>query len=86
MFFTILWTAPTGPATTMRNDPIEALRCAIQKLGKGYANVVIAVVDPSQGEKTYGPTEFSQFYLEYRSSHQRHDDDATFRAVRASRP
>ena len=62
MFFTILWTAPTGPATTRRNNPIEAIRCAIQMLAKGYADVVI--VDPSKGEKAYSPTEFAQFYTD----------------------
>jgi hypothetical protein len=66
MFFTILWTAPTGPVTTMRTDPIEAVRCAIQMLGKGCVDVMIAVVDPSKGDKAYGPTEFAQFYLEYK--------------------
>jgi hypothetical protein len=68
MFFTILWTAPTGPATNMRTGPIEAVQCAIQMLGKGYADVMIAVVDPSKGDRAYGPTEFAQFYLEYRNS------------------
>ena len=60
MSFTILWTAPTGPATTHRNEPIEAIRYAIQMLAKGYADVMI--VDPSKGEKAYSPTEFAQFY------------------------
>ena len=35
------WTGPIGPATTHRNSPIEALRYALEMLGKGYADVVI---------------------------------------------
>jgi hypothetical protein len=32
----------------MRADPVEAVQCAIQILGKGYADVMIVVVDPSK--------------------------------------
>jgi hypothetical protein len=30
-----------GPASTQRKDPVDALRYAMQMLGKGYADVVI---------------------------------------------
>jgi hypothetical protein len=60
IFFTILGTAPSGPAAAHRTDPIEAIRCAAQMIARGYADVVI--VDSSEGEKAYSPSEFTQFH------------------------
>ena len=42
--------------------PIEAIRFAIEMLGKGFDSVVI--VDLAQGGKAYTPSEFAKFYKE----------------------
>jgi hypothetical protein len=62
------WTNPRGidalsflrDYSAHRTDPIEAIRCAAQMIAKGYADVVI--VDSSEGEKAYSPSEFAQFH------------------------
>jgi hypothetical protein len=41
MAFEIQWTGPTGPASTRRKDPADALKYAVEMLEKGYADVVI---------------------------------------------
>jgi hypothetical protein len=43
-----------------RGTPIEAVRFAIEMLGKGFSDVVI--VDLDDGGKVYAPAEFSVFY------------------------
>jgi hypothetical protein len=60
MAFTIQWTGSLGPATTTRDNPIEAIRFAIEMLGKGFSDVVI--VDLDRGGKAYTPSEFAMFY------------------------
>ncbi len=50
-----------GPATPHRHSPAEALRYAIEMVGKGYADVVI--VDLADNGKAYAPAEFREFYL-----------------------
>jgi hypothetical protein len=60
MPFTIQWTGSFGPATTQRDTPVEAIRFAIEMLGKGFTDVVI--VDPDEDDKAYAPAEFAQFY------------------------
>jgi hypothetical protein len=62
MAFAIQWTAPMGPASTQRKDPVDALRYAMQMLGKGYADVVI--VDLAEDGKAYAPAEFRDLYLD----------------------
>ena len=57
MAFAIQWTGPRGPASTQRKDPVDALRCAMQMLAKGYADVVI--VDLAEDGKAYAPAEFA---------------------------
>jgi hypothetical protein len=64
MSFTIQWTGSFGPATTHRDSPIEAIRFAIEMLGKGFDNVVI--VDVDRDGKAYTPAEFSVFYKDTR--------------------
>ena len=41
MAFAIQWTGSQGLASTRRKDPVDALKYAIEMLGKGYADVVI---------------------------------------------
>jgi hypothetical protein len=60
MPFAIQWTGSVGPAGTHRDNPIEAIRFAIEMLGKGFENVVI--VDLAQSSKAYTPAEFAMFY------------------------
>ena len=55
-------TGPMGPATTHRDSPVEALRYAIEMLGKGYADVVI--VDLAENGKAYRPADFRKFFLD----------------------
>jgi hypothetical protein len=62
MLFAIQWTGSFGPAATQRDNPIEAIRFAIEMLGKGFDSVVI--VDLAQGGKAYTPSEFAKFYKE----------------------
>jgi hypothetical protein len=62
MPFAIQWTGPAGPTMTHRNNPIDALRYAIEMLGKGYADVVI--IDLAENGKAYAPAEFREFYLD----------------------
>jgi hypothetical protein len=62
MPFAIQWTGSLGPATTHRDNPVEAIRFAIEMLGKGFDGVVI--VDPAQDGKAYTPSEFAKFYKE----------------------
>jgi hypothetical protein len=47
MPFAVQWTGHLGPATTHRDTAVEAIRFAIEMLGKGYADVVI--VDSADG-------------------------------------
>jgi hypothetical protein len=49
-----------GPAKTNRDNPVEAIRFAIEMLGKGFGDVVI--VDLDQGGKDYAPAEFARLY------------------------
>ncbi len=60
MPFEIQWTGHQGSAMTHRATPAEAVRFAIEVLGKGFSDVV--VVDLDDGGKTYAPVEFAQFY------------------------
>jgi hypothetical protein len=60
MPFAIQWTGLLGPATSHRDTAVEAIRLAIEMLGKGFANVLI--VDLADGGKAYAPVEFAQFY------------------------
>lgn len=60
MPFEIQWTGRQGPSMTHRATPAEAVRFAIEMLGKGFSDVV--VVDLDDGGKTYAPAEFAQFY------------------------
>jgi hypothetical protein len=53
-----------GPAITHREGPSEALRFAIEMLGKGYSDVVI--VELAENGKAYSPAEFRQLYLNTR--------------------
>ena len=64
MPFAIQWIGPTGPTTTRRDTPLEALSCATEMLGKGHAGVVI--VDLAEGGKAYMPADFALFYLDAR--------------------
>ena len=57
---------PPRPATTHRDTAVEAIRFAIDMLGKGYADVVI--VDSADDCKAYAPTQFAQFYKNARRS------------------
>jgi hypothetical protein len=41
MAFAIQWTGPIGTASTQHKDQVDALRYAMQMLGKGYADLVI---------------------------------------------
>jgi hypothetical protein len=41
MSFEIQWTGPQGAAMTHRNKPVDAIRFAIEMLGKGYGDVVM---------------------------------------------
>jgi len=59
MRFEIQWTGHQGAAMTHRNTPVEAIRFAIEMLGKDFTDVVI--VDTEEGGKTYTPFEFEQF-------------------------
>jgi hypothetical protein len=59
MAFAIQWTGPLGPATTQRRDSAaEALKSAMELLGNGYTEVVIAHKDG----KLYAPVDFAEFY------------------------
>ncbi len=60
MPFEIQWTGHQGSAMTHRATPAEAVRFAIEMLGKGFSDVVI--VDLDNSGKTYAPAEFAQFY------------------------
>ena len=62
MALAIQWTGPLGPATTEREEPIETLQCALELLGRGYADVII--LDLSKDGKAYSPKEFAQYYSE----------------------
>jgi hypothetical protein len=62
MAFAIEWTGPMGPATTHRDGPVEALRFAIEMIGKGYRDVVI--VATTNNGKQYNVAEFRQFYVD----------------------
>jgi hypothetical protein len=50
-----------GPASTRRKDPVDALKYAVEMLGKGYADVVI--VDLAEDGKAYAPADFRDLYL-----------------------
>ena len=60
MPFAIQWTGSLGPATTERNTSVEAIRYALELLGKGFADVVI--IDLAEDGKAYAPYEFAQLY------------------------
>ena len=60
MPFAVQWIGHLGRATTHRDAAVEAIRFAIEMLGKGYADVVI--VDSADGGKAYAPAQFAQFY------------------------
>jgi hypothetical protein len=64
MAFEIQWTSPSGPASTKRKDAVDALRFAMEMLGKGYADVVI--VNLAENGKAYAPAEFRDLYSEGR--------------------
>ena len=49
-----------GSATAQRDSAIEALKCALEMLGNGHADVVI--VDLAENGKAYAPVDFDQFY------------------------
>jgi hypothetical protein len=51
-----------GTASTQRKAPVDALRYAMQTVGKGYADVVI--VDLAEDAKAYARAEFRDLYLE----------------------
>jgi hypothetical protein len=58
MRFEIQWTGHQGAAMTHRDTPVEAVKFAIEILGRGFSDVVI--VDLREGGKTYTPAEFGQ--------------------------
>jgi hypothetical protein len=60
MPFEIQWTGHQGAAMTHRDTPVEAIRFAIEMLGKDFTDVVI--IDTNEGGKTYTLFEFQQFY------------------------
>jgi hypothetical protein len=60
MPFEIQWTGPQGAAMTHRDKPVDAIRFAIEMLGKGYGDVVI--IDLDRGGKAYASAEFAQLY------------------------
>ena len=62
MAFEIQWTGSTGPASTRRKDPVDALKYAVEMLEKGYADVVI--VDLAQNGQVYAPADFRDLYLD----------------------
>ena len=62
MAFAIQWTGPQGPASTRRKDPVDALRYAVEMLGKGYVDVVI--VDLAENGQPYAPADFRDLYLD----------------------
>jgi hypothetical protein len=64
MAFAIEWTGPMGPATTHRHGPLEALRFAIEMIGKGYQDVVI--VDTTNNGKTIQRRRVSAILPEHR--------------------
>jgi hypothetical protein len=45
---------------THRDTAVDAIRFAIEMVGKGFPDVVI--VDLAEGGKTYAPVEFAQLY------------------------
>jgi hypothetical protein len=45
---------------THRDTPVEAVRFAIEIIGKGFSDVVI--IDLDENGKAYAPAEFAQFY------------------------
>ena len=62
MAFEIQLTGPTGPASTRRKDPVDALKYAVELLGKGYADVVI--VDLAENGQAHAPADFRDLYLD----------------------
>ena len=62
MAFAIQWTGPQGLASTRRKDPVDALKYAIEMLGKGYVDVVI--VDLAENGQPYAPADFRDLYLD----------------------
>jgi hypothetical protein len=60
MRFEIQWTGHQGAAMTHRDTAAEAIRFAIEMLGKDFTDVVI--IDTNESAKTYRPFEFEQFY------------------------
>jgi len=60
MTFEIQWTGNHGAAMTHRDTPVEAIRFAIEMLGKDFTDVVI--VDLADDGKTYTPGEFARLY------------------------
>jgi hypothetical protein len=60
MTFEIQWTGHQGAAMTHRDTPAEAIRFAIEMLGKDFTDVVI--VDLAHGRRTYTTAEFVRLY------------------------
>jgi hypothetical protein len=60
MTFEIQWTGHQGAAMTHRDTPVEAIRIAIEMLGKDFTDVVI--VDLAHGRRTYTTAEFVRLY------------------------
>jgi hypothetical protein len=50
---------------THRDTAAEAIRFAIEMLGKDFTDVVI--IDNAEGGKPYGPFEFERFYKNAKS-------------------
>jgi hypothetical protein len=63
-----------GPATTHRDTPIEAIRFAIEMLGKGFDDVVI--VDVDRDGKAYTPAEFLRVLQAHPEIVRAHSADA----------
>jgi hypothetical protein len=60
MTFEIQWRGHQGAAMTHRDTPVEAIRFAIEMLGKDFTDVVI--VDLAHGRRTYTTAEFVRLY------------------------
>jgi len=65
MRFEIQWTGHQGAAMTHRDTAAEAIRFAIDMLGKDFTDVVI--IDTNENAKTYRPFEFERFYKNAKS-------------------
>jgi len=63
MAFAIQWIGPLGPATTQRDDPVDALESAMEVVAKGYTDIVI--VDLAEDGKAYEPADCVKFFHRY---------------------